>query len=240
VVPSTLVGVLIFLALLGPGYLYVRRVERLEALHKVSPFRESISIAAVSVLCNGAALVLFAMARILLPSVTPDVGAIVRQEPYFAANYQRVATAAIVVYVVAFLIAFVVSHPKVRDADIWRIERVRKLIGVPVLDSRSAWSRLFDVEKDDIVRAGCELDDGSWIDGWVLDWNAQPEEDSDRTLTLHEPIRVRAKGRDCAQLLTGVHFVVIANDRIVRLDVTLVDIQNKSQFDAEYQTPAEV
>ncbi len=57
-IPSTLTGILAILVLLGPGYVYVRRIEALEALYRVSPFRETIAIVAASISCNLVALLL--------------------------------------------------------------------------------------------------------------------------------------------------------------------------------------
>jgi hypothetical protein len=80
----------------------------------------------------------------------------------------------------------------------------------------------------------CELDDGSWIDGWLFDWNGQPEEDGDRTITLHGPLRVRSKGQDQVSPLVGITFSVVSSSRITRLDVTHVAEELRSDFDAVY------
>jgi len=235
-IPSTLTGVLAFLLILGPGYVFVRRIELLEALYRVSPFRETISIVFASLSCNLAALLLFGIVRIAFPTVTPDIGALVRQgQSYWATEYGRVIAYGLVFYGVAFVIAFVASHPKVRGADLWSKKYIRGIVGAPVLDSRSAWSRLFEVADDTIVRVACELDDGSWVDGWVYDWNAQPEEDSDRSIVVHAPVRARASGTDATIHLVGVGYTVISQSRIVRLDVTQVDAQNRAQFNVVYE-----
>lgn len=236
-IPSSLTGVLAFLLILGPGYVFVRRIEVLEALYRVSPFRETVSIVFASLSCNLGALLLFGIVRIVFPSITPDIGALVRQgQSYWAADYGRINAYGLVVYGVALAIAFVASHPKVRGAGFWDNKLIRGIVGAPVLDSRSAWSRLFGVADDTIVRVACEFDDGSWVDGWVYDWNAQPEEDADRSIVLHAPIRARASGADATVHLVGIGYTLISQSRIVRLDVTHVEAQNRAQFNAVYTT----
>jgi hypothetical protein len=238
VLPTTLSAVLIFVALLGPGYLYVRRIEVLGALYKVSPFRETVTILIVSACCNGVALALFLLVRVLFPGATLDVGAIIRGEPsYFTNNYRIVLGYSIAVYSAALIVAFGASHPAIRASKVWQARPVRALIGESVLDGRSAWTRLFDADKAEIVRAACELDDGSWVDGWVYSWNAQPEEDSDRTLTLYAPIRVRPAGEPSVVPLTGVAYSVVSSGNIVRLDITHVDVSLRDVFNQTYETP---
>lgn len=236
-IPSTVTGILAFLLLIGPGFLYIRRVEKLDALYRVSAFRETISIIFVGFSCDAASLVLFGLTRMAFPSSTPDVGSLVRQgERYWESDYNRIAWFVAAVYFLALLMAFVASHPAIRKAKVWTKPAMQRIIGAPMLDSRSAWSRLFDVDEDTIVRVGCDLDDGSWVDGWIYDWNAQPEEDAERTFVLQEPICLRVSGHPDAKYLAGINFVNVSHGRIVRLDVTHVDKTNQAAFDEEYES----
>jgi len=236
-VPTTATSVLLFLAALGPGYVYVRRVESLEARHKSSVFRETVSIIITSLGFLASALITFAVVRIFVPTHTPDIGALVRApQEYSLANYQYLTTWACGIFILALVLAITFSHPRVRDSRIWRSKAVVAVRGRPVMDARSSWSRLFKTDEGTIVRVSCELDDGSWIDGWLYDWNAQPEEDGDRTITLHGPLRVRPKGHDCVSPLVGVTFSVVASGKIVRLDVTHVAEELRFEFDAVYMT----
>lgn len=234
-IPITVSSVFLFLAALGPGYLYVRRLETLEARYKTSAFRETVSIVIASMSFLAVTLLTFAVIRSLLPSRTPDLGALVRDtRPYLMANYPAVGLWACGLFALALLLAFVSSHPRVRQIRLWRSKAVLAIRGRSVMDARSSWSRLFTTDNETIVRAACELDDGSWVDGWVFDWNAQPEEDGDRTLTLHAPLRVRPKGLEKVSPLTGIAYSVIASSKIVRLDVTHVDHNLRPSFDAAY------
>lgn len=126
------------------------------------------------------------------------------------------------------------SHPAIRSHQAWNTPFIATLRGKPIMDARSSWSCLFDTDDDTIARVACELSDGSWIDGWIWDWNTQPEEDGDRTLILHAPLRVRPKGRETTTYLQGIAYSIIADGQIVRIDVTHVERQNRISFDADY------
>lgn len=105
--PATLSSVLLFLAILGPGYLYFRRVEKSEARYKSSAFRETASIVVSSVLFLALALSVFSAVRISLPAVTPDVGAIVREpNAYVTQNYQLVMAWAVATFLLSLLLAY--------------------------------------------------------------------------------------------------------------------------------------
>lgn len=234
-IPTTLTSVLLFLAALGPGFIYVRRVETLEARYKVSAFRETASIVITSLAFLAVALVAFTVLRTLFPAHTPDIGALLHApRSYALSNYQYLATWTCGLFALALALAVLCSHPLVRRSHVWTSKAVLAIRGRPIMDARSSWSRLFSTEDGTIVRAACELDDGSWVDGWVFDWNAQPEEDGDRTLTLHAPLRVRPKGSDSVSPLAGIAYSVIANSKIVRIDVTHVEEAHRPVFDASY------
>jgi hypothetical protein len=239
VVPTTVSSVLLFLALLGPGYLYVRRIETLEARYKTSAFRETVAIVISSLIFIGLSVAIFTVARISVPSGTPDVGALVRNPgQYVVQRYELLAAWVAGLFLLALLLAFVFSHPRLRGARVWRANVLIAARGRPVMDARSSWSRLFATDPGTIVRVACELDDGSWIDGWLFDWNAQPEEDGDRTITLHAPLRVRAKGTAKTVHLVGTSYSIVASSRIVRLDVTHIEERNREVFDAVYISSA--
>lgn len=236
--PTTLTAVLIFIALLGPGYLYIRRIEVLEAFYKVSPFRETVAVIVSSLCCNSVALAGFTLVRVLFPELTPDVGAMLRGEPYFATYYALVISSAVWTYAGALLVAFLASHPLIRKSRFLQSARLQSLVGEPVLDSGSAWTRAFGTGDDTVVRAAIELSDGSWIDGWLYGWNAQPEEDADRAVTLYGPMRVRPKRSEEVAPLVGIRFSVVSASAVVRIDVTHVDSAFQDEFNRIYTLPA--
>ena len=76
--PTTLTGLLLFVVLLLPGFAYLIGKERHGTERRLSPFRETVAIVAASVTSELIVLVVFAGIRSLLPSITPDVGALIR------------------------------------------------------------------------------------------------------------------------------------------------------------------
>jgi hypothetical protein len=76
--PTSLAGLVLFVVLLTPGMVYVRRRERQQAAMPVSALRETTTIVLASVACELLVAGLLGLARVAWPADTPDVGALVR------------------------------------------------------------------------------------------------------------------------------------------------------------------
>jgi hypothetical protein len=85
--PTNLVGLLLFVAMLAPGLVYVLRQEGERPPQPLSPFRETVLLALVSVTCNVVVLSLLVPVRVLVPDYTPDVGAMVRDLEAYAVDH---------------------------------------------------------------------------------------------------------------------------------------------------------
>ena len=91
--PTTLTGLLLFVVLLLPGFAYLVGKERHGTERRLSPFRETVAIVSASVTSELVVLGIFAAIRALWPSVTPNVGAMLRQGDYtFTATKAIMAT----------------------------------------------------------------------------------------------------------------------------------------------------
>src|SRR5690348_12705691 len=97
--PTTLSGLFLFVVLLLPGFAYVVGRERHTSGQSFSAFRETAIVVAASVTIELVVVVLFAIIRVLVPSVTPDVGALVRDR----GSYLRIHYALTAVWAVALL-----------------------------------------------------------------------------------------------------------------------------------------
>jgi len=86
-VPTSLLGLLLFVVLLAPGFAYTLCRERLTAHRPVSAFRETVALVFVGVLCDAVALGVFAVLRVLGPGWTPDVGALLRDPQGYALRH---------------------------------------------------------------------------------------------------------------------------------------------------------
>src|SRR5690349_3910353 len=85
--PTTLTGLLIFVVLLLPGFAYLVGKERHGTERHTSPFRETVAVVAASVTSEVVVLAGFAVLRWQLPSLTPDVGALIQHGSTYAADH---------------------------------------------------------------------------------------------------------------------------------------------------------
>ena len=107
--PTTLVGLLLFVALLAPGFTYLLIAERGPLpVRGVSVLRETASVALASVLFNAAAVITVAALRAVAPGLTPDTGRLVREGlPYLRTHYAAIAWWSAGALCLACLLAFV-------------------------------------------------------------------------------------------------------------------------------------
>ena len=77
--PTTLTGLLLFVVILLPGFAYLVGKERHGTERRLSPFRETVAIISASVASELVILLIFAGVRMLWPSETPNVGALLGQ-----------------------------------------------------------------------------------------------------------------------------------------------------------------
>jgi hypothetical protein len=183
-VPTTLSGLLLFVALLTPGFCYLVRRERLAAGRRLSPFRETIAIVFTSVVALSIALGLFALVHLLLPTHTPDIGRLVRASgDYAKQEYAYLSLWAVGVLLTACLIAVIAAKPPV-----W----VSSLLTDPqAIEHVSAWWRLFQALPKHKKRVICRLDDGTFVEGWLWLYNAETDETGDRELVLGGDLTIR-------------------------------------------------
>lgn len=182
--PTTLTGVLIFVVLLLPGFVYLVGRERLGVEVRVSAFRETVSIVAASVATEVAALVLFGIVRMLAPAVTPDLVSLFRDAGLavgWGAGLLGLAT----------LLAWCATWPQVRALPV-----VRRMT-YPHASMISAWWALFETWRDGRDRhVGVLLDDGSYVQGRLVSFSTLGEDSPDRDLVLMTPILYQAAGSD--------------------------------------------
>ena len=203
--PTTLWGLVLFLVLLAPGFVFTARRERVRSGRALSVFRESTSVALVSVAANGVVLGLFAVLRTVFPSWTPDVGALVRApEKYAVEHYAQLTAWSAGMLAVATAAAFAVGGLRGREHQ----------------SAVSAWTLLFTAHPDAAVYVGCVLDDGSFVAGRLLSYSRSAEDVADRELTLTGPITYRAPEKTATSVLPDVGATAISARRIVLLTVS--------------------
>lgn len=198
IMPTTLTGLVLFVVLLLPGFAYVTGKERHTTGQRLSPFRETAAVVAASVSFELIVLVLFAVIRTLLPSHTPDVGALIRDGSGYlrghgrhVGHYGQVAIWAAGMLALAAALAYGATLPAMRKL-------ANKLTGpYPHQSAVSAWWLLFDSwQEDRDIRVGCVLDDGSYVEGNLGSFSIVADDQPDRDLILSKPIGYRPPGAD--------------------------------------------
>jgi Family of unknown function (DUF6338) len=224
--PSTLTGLLLFLVLLLPGFAYAVGKERNGVSAGLTPFRETAAVVAASVTSEIVVLAMFGIIRAIRPSITPDVGALVRDGGRYlrgtqdsSGHYAQVAIWASGMLAGAVLLAYLASLPAIRS-------RAGKALGPYPHDSTvSGWWILFEKwEAGRDITVGCILEDGSFVEGAVGSISRVPDDSPDRDLILTQPIRYRPPGADGPEAPAyECGAVCISASRIVAMFISYTD-----------------
>jgi hypothetical protein len=238
--PTTLSSLLIFVVLLLPGFAYLVGKERHGTERHTSPFRETVAIVAASVTSELAVLGLFAAIRALFPSWTPDVGAVILHGggAYAASHYRSLAILGLILLAASTGLAYLATVPSFRRF----FARVPVIGAYPHDSTVSGWWVLFEkwrvihktvpgkkpgktreVKVSRRVKAGCLLDDGSYVSGWLASFNNSADDSLDRDLVLRAPIEVRPKGAPEPMQHPSASAASIPASRIVTLFVGYVE-----------------
>ena len=216
--PTTFVGLLIFIAFLMPGFLYASQRRALVPQAEQSTLMETTSVVSISLATNAVVLALFGLVRWARPKDTPDVGRLLGTGSEYAIEHLP--------YVLAWgtgllLISCVLAVTVARSKRVRR--RLAKYLR-PVIIETSAWCEVFDPPEGSYPYAGVELADGTFVSGTVQWFSTHLEESGDRDLALGPPLQFRsAKGR---RREPEVQRVVIAARDIRRLDVTYLETED--------------
>jgi hypothetical protein len=244
--PTTLTGLLLFVVLLLPGFAYAIGKERNSVTQKPSPFRETAAVVAGSVVFNLVVLSLFAIVRAVWPTVTPDVGALIRDPGIYlrgassqSGHYAQVGIWAAGMLALAVLLAYLATLPQVRAG-------AAKMLGsYPHESTASAWWILFEKwEEGRDIHIGCILDDDSFVEGKLGSFSRESDEGPERDLILVQPIRYRASGDDSDGAPYTCGAVCVSAARIVAIFVTysdkpVISLQVAEEVAARASTPGQ-
>ncbi len=218
--PTTLTGLLLFVVMLLPGFAYLVGKERHGTERRLSPFRETVAIVAASITSELVVLVIFAIMRILWPSITPNVGALLREGRVYLTgstghrgHYGQFAIWGLGLLVAAVLLAYFATKPSIR-------RRLEWLTGpYPHESTVSAWWILFERwARNRNIELACMLDDGSAVRGQFGSFNISADDSPDRDLILQKPLYYRPAGAT-QETLYDVAAVCCPARRIVALFV---------------------
>lgn len=234
-IPSSLLGLVLFIVLLAPGLAYVLRHERVVPAPSHSTLRETLRVIFVSIACLTVSGLLFAALRWMLPGRTPNIRGLI-QDPAGFAREHHVHLAWWSLALVAFATVLGAVAADARLVRWLRKVRSKKwvcfLLGETHISDSSAWhqaiSELRDSDRLQIQRKkpqgetfiGMQMDDGSYIRGYLVSYASGGTEDDQRELILTQA-EIRPVNGELQPI--GSRLTVISARHIVRLDVTHMD-----------------
>lgn len=200
--PTTLTGLLIFVALLAPGFAFLVIAERGQRANlERSALRETATIVLASLGCDTVVVVLFAAARWLSPANTIDPTALVTAgRAYVVAHMALTAVWSLTLFGTAVLAAVVLAGLLNRPA-IWSTMKHCRLVTwiIPAGGNQpeSAWWKLLKEQNPKAYRLlTVTLEDWTVVRGWLLSHNSSTNESTDRELALAAPLSItRPDGR---------------------------------------------
>jgi hypothetical protein len=211
-VPTTFLGLVLFLVVLAPGFCLVVAAERWRPAQPHSVLRETAIIGLGSVLFDLGALFAFALIRAIHPAGTPDVGALIRDSSaYLKVHYLNVLIWALALLAAACAAAFLVGS-----------QFAKRSRGAGRMDPLSGWAKAFTFYPASRVKVGCELTDDTFIEAWLRSFSPNVEENDDRSLVLTAPAKMR-RSEDDELVDWPVGTIVIAASQIRFLTVGYYD-----------------
>ena len=224
--PTTFVGLLLFVLLLAPGLTYRAYRAPNVPVQKLSALRELGGVALRSTIFDTLALAVFGLARVVFTSATPDVGALVRDPgSYLHAHYLRTVwwTVGVLAFacLMAVLVAVFIGSAK---ANAWRASSwFSWMLPRGAVTEDSAWQIALGAYPDKDKHVGLMLDDGQYIDGYLWNFSADTDETADRDIALQTP-RLREAGATDLKDMSQDGIVVSARN-IKAITVTYLDKQ---------------
>lgn len=203
-IPDTLLGLLLFVGSIGPGYVWVLFEERRRPREQRSAILEAGELAFVGVACTGlAALVVLV---------------VVKEWTELGVDPSRLATEGV---------RYIVDEP-VRGLGpllailalsygfAWGAAHVVHGSGKRVITGLNVWDEIFSLtDTSRQVYVTAEVRDGRRFAGWVYRWDAGGSAHY-REITLHAPISMLSPDSDERQL-DNIHFLALQQGDIVWL-----------------------
>lgn len=225
--PSSLPGILLFIVLLFPGYLFERRRESDLPDRIRTPFKETLSVVFVGVVTDSVMLSFAAVFSVWGPTWVPDpVALLINPRNTFTDHPLRAVGLVLWTVGGACALAYLCAARPWSDFTHERWPH-RHRSRSPRGPGQSAWWVLFHAKPDHRLYVGCYLDDGSYVGGLLYSYNRAEAETADREVTLRAnaafPLRHRSSWDRPTQVLEDVGVVAVSARRIVMLTATYLE-----------------
>jgi hypothetical protein len=223
-IPSGLTGVLAFIVLLWPGFVYNSIRARHRPERQLTSLQETIAIVTASLTAVAVTGMVFGLIRVIWPGETPDVRSLLFQpHAYLQAHYVATAWWGGAFILVAVLgaagVAFAQGSARFAGTGPFRL-----LAPPPDPSSMSSWWIAFsgrDPAREEI-HVGCAMDNGSFISGRLYSYSQLAADSADRDLVLRAPLSVRAAGSTDVQPIERAALITVSARNIVSMTVTYV------------------
>ena len=236
--PSTLAGLITFVSLLTPGFVYLARLESRLPAKTYSTLRETAAVVTVSVATNAIVVGAFGIVRMFVPTLTPNVGEIIRtpgtyaKESYVSLGLWSVG----LLCASAALAAVAAVPPRWLEPCVRRLPKPLAQTLKPLVDKRhkppirpeSSWGAAFrpdpseweseHKESETRVHVGIRTSDGSYLYGPQLSFNPQLEENKQRDLSIGSPVFIRTASSDEVEIMDA-DVLVVSADQIKTISV---------------------
>ena len=185
--PTTIGSLLVFIASLTPGFVYLMRTETRLPGRRYTPVRETALIVSASLAAYGVVFSVFWVTRGILPTRTPDIGLLILDpHAYFQVHYAEITLWAVGLVVAAVAIASVAAIPTrwsmklISWLNIWPGPTLQSYIENrhrrgPIAPE-SGWGVAVHRYPDQMVYVGLRLKDGTYLDGPLGTFSSQIEE----------------------------------------------------------------
>ncbi|SCF48735.1 hypothetical protein GA0070216_12834 [Micromonospora matsumotoense] len=208
------------------------RLERAVPAQALTAFRETVRVVLVSVACLVTTAIIAAGVRWAFPERTPNFRGLIREPDAFARTHHvQLAWWALALVMFATILGWVAADPRLARwvSDMNQRAPMKYLTGPTTIRPTSAWYQAFHAydKPEELPRTasptgpiyvGAQMNDGTYIYGWLRHYSIRTDEDDSREICLMAPIEMTAANG--TKTLLPAHFTIISARNIVRLDVT--------------------
>ncbi len=222
--PSTLIGLLVAVYALIPGYCYYAVRRRTVPTRPVSTVVEGANLLVVAVVANTLTLALYGVLQWVpwFGDHSPSIVEILRDSRgYLLESNARLA------YIGAWAMGVLAVSSVLAVAFACRVWPIRHLAApfAPALSDESVWHRYFELirpkDTDTYPYLECHLVDGSYVAGPLVWYNTDIEDHPDRELVLGQPLSIVGSDGEPVTLSPNSQIILSARE-IRRILVTHV------------------
>lgn len=213
--PTTVLGLILFVVLLAPGFMASVARSRSEPEVKRTPLRETASIVFHSVISLFVAAVILAIIRSVIPEQTPDIGALLRKpEKEFVSDHVSLTWWSVGMFALACGIGFTIG----------RVSWLRNWLTPGPVSQHSAWwltmapgadyfsERPGSAASTETTVVHCVLSEGDEVIGDLFSFSPITPENDERDIVLNAPIFIRRASGDIRRHDNGA--VIISSKNI--------------------------